>query len=144
MGEILETRQHESVEHKWKWKVLVSLYLLFFSFTHFISRKCKRGGFISQTEAISVACKGIVGHSRWGDVPFTGVEHREGSSSCLYTVYYGHIIMFCIIPSDLSRDTVLYQTRYKGHPFFTWSEVQKHHSKWIIDTLLWNQCKHGI
>lgn len=43
MEEILETRQHKSVEHKWKWKVWVSLYLLFFfSFTHFISGKCER------------------------------------------------------------------------------------------------------
>lgn len=84
MEEILETRQHKSVEHRWKRKVWVSLYLSPIFFFHSLYfREYEREGFISQTEAISVACKGVVGHSSWWDIPFTRVEHRERWSSCI-------------------------------------------------------------
>jgi len=47
----------------------------------------------------------------------TGKDLHPVFMSALHHVCYGHITVFCIIPNDLSRDTVLYRERHKGHPF---------------------------
>lgn len=139
MEEILETRQHKSLEDKWKWKVWVFPlpFFSFFSFTHFISGKWEREDSISQTEDISGACKDTVGYSSWWDILFRvckGSWTQERVfilySCLLYAMFAMGILSWSF--NDLSRDTVLYHGRHKGHPFFMWSEAQKHHTKLIM------------
>lgn len=137
MEEILETRRHKSVEHKWKWKVWVSLYLspIFFFHTLYFREVWKRR-FHQPSRTYLCCLQRHCGSQQLRGHPLQGIW-TEGRFFILhwyllYTVYYGHIIMFCTIPNDLSRDTVLYHRRHKGHPFFMWSKAQKHHSKRIM------------
>lgn len=60
-----------------------SLSFSYFFLPHTLFQGSEREDFIRRAEPISAACKGIVGHSSCGDIPFKGFEQRGGSSSCI-------------------------------------------------------------
>lgn len=121
MEEILDTWPHKSLNEKWKWKVWVlPWFFSFLSFTHIISGKRGREKISSAkvrtslvpakktwvTEAAELTSAGCA----------RGAEQKALDSihmSALHHVFCEHIVMFCMILSDLWRYDLSHR-KYKG------------------------------
>lgn len=145
MEEILETRQHKSLEDKWKWKVWV-FPLSFFSF--FLSHTLFQGSEKEKIPSAKQKTSLVLAKTLWVTAAggpsssgcARGAEHREGSSSCIHICCMPCVLWaYCHDLSMIFQEILSFIMEDIKDIHFSCDQKHKNIiQNWSWDTYLWN------